>query len=80
MNIPSVTLRHAKMNNNDLIRRASKTVNNKTYLTICLYIMEIISSLLNILSKLCRWSSSTPTVITDENFTSWLQPLVEGSE
>jgi hypothetical protein len=52
----------------------------KTYLTIGFNVMEIITSLFNIFRKFQRWSSSTLAVITDKNFTSWFQPLVEGSE
>lgn len=52
----------------------------QTYLTIGFNVMEIITSLFNIFRKFRWWSSSTLAVITDKNFTSWFQPLVEGSE
>lgn len=50
------------------------------YLSIWFYIMKIIASLLDILSKLGGWSLGTFAVITYEEFASWLQPFVERSK
>ena len=50
------------------------------YLTVCLYIMEIITSLLDVVCKIWRWCFGASTVISNENFPSRLQPFVECSE
>lgn len=49
----------------------------ETYLSVSFYIVEIVSSLLNIFGEIGRWSPFTLTVIADENLPARLQPLVE---